>query len=78
MTVLERKIESDDVVSDKIEFLEDLAELVAKHAGGEVGTISHEEGATDPFWIVLHEDKRIPPGAGFYSGLDGRGWRDIA
>jgi hypothetical protein len=76
LKVLERKIESDDVVSDKIEFLEELAGLVTEYAGGEVGTISHEEGATDPFWIVIHKDERMAPGDGFYHGLDDSNWRE--
>jgi hypothetical protein len=53
LELLKEKIENDSLNSH--ELVEDLAELAASHFGGEIGTISFEEDATDPFWIALHK-----------------------
>ena len=58
------------------EFIEDIANVITKHFGGEVGTVSFEEGATDPYWIVIHKDERIPQQDSVYDDYDGKGWRE--
>jgi len=60
---------------NKLDLIEDLAELVTKHFGGEVGSITFESDATDPFWIVLHKGN-LNPVENPYEQFE-EGWRNF-
>jgi hypothetical protein len=75
LQLLTEQINEENPKCNKSELIEDLAELTAKHFGGEVGTISFEDGATDPFWIVLHKGD-LNPVENPYEQFE-EGWRNF-
>jgi hypothetical protein len=66
------KITRDDLLIDDVDqykaFLEDLADLVARHCGGTTGTASYGD---DLGWTVaIHHDESVPHGGGVYAEYD--------
>jgi hypothetical protein len=66
------KITKDDLLIDDADqykaFLEDLADLVARHCGGEAGAVSNGD---DLGWTVaINHDESVPQGGGVYAEYD--------
>jgi len=72
LAIVSRIVQNDEIDdSDQYkEFLEDLADVVTKHCGGEVGSADYDGGDGLGYTIAIHVNDSVPPDGGVFADYD--------
>jgi hypothetical protein len=71
LDIVRRAVEEDEIdcLDSYLYFMEDLGNVIAKHFGGERGTVDFEE-ADDTVYIAFQVNENVPENGGIYKKYD--------